>query len=86
MFALWFPTVDSRTIIILFPFAIAVLIAILAIFYWSTQHSQTQKVITKEGRYYKCPMCGEKLYVMGNNDFKCSRCGEIIPYRSIAEA
>jgi DNA-directed RNA polymerase subunit RPC12/RpoP len=85
VFAIWLPTLDLRIIIILFPLAIAVLIAIFAIFYWASQYSQTQKIITQEGGYYKCPACGEKLYIMGNNDFKCSHCGTVVPYRSVAE-
>ncbi len=85
MFAMWIPTADPNTVIILFPFAIAILIAILSLFYWASQNSQVQKVTTEGQDYLKCPLCGEKLYIIGNNDFKCSHCGAIIPYRSIAE-
>ena len=85
MLPLWIPSVDPRTTIILLPFAVAILIAILSLFYWASEHSNVQKVTTEGQVYFKCPLCGEKLYIIGNSDFKCSHCGAIIPYRSIAE-
>jgi len=85
MFAMWIPTADPNTIIILFPFAIAILIAILSLFYWASNHNQIQKVTNQVEDYVNCPICGERLYITGNSDFKCSHCGSIIPYRSIAE-
>jgi len=85
MLPLWLPSVDPRTTIILLPFAVAILIAILSLFYWASEHSDVQKITAEEQAFFKCPLCGEKLYITGNSDFKCSQCGAIIPYRSIAE-
>ncbi len=86
MLVTWLETdLDFRTIIILFLFAIAILIAIFVISYWASQHDQPPKIITQKGGYYKCPVCGENLYIMGNGDFKCSNCENVVPYRRIAE-
>ncbi len=83
MFTLWIPPADHNTTIILFPFAIAAFIAILAIFYWASHNSHFN--LSKEGDCPKCPNCGYRMYLVGNNNFKCSHCGTILPYTVVAE-